>query len=156
MSRPDLDTFENAPQILRRAVADIPEGGLKRRTSPGLWSVQECVIHVADSDAILIDRMRRILTEENPTFFSADETAYIERLFPHEQSLEDAFTLLELGRSQMARTLRLLPDEAFDRMGTHNLAGPVTLGDLVEKATRHLERHAKFIAQKRASLVNSA
>lgn len=156
MNRPDLDTFEAGPQRLRQACADLSESDLKRRLPPGLWSIHEVVIHVADSDALMLDRMKRVITEDNPTFFSADETAYIERLFPHEQSLEDALTLLELGRRQMARSLRLLPDEAFARVGTHNVAGVLTLAELIGKATRHLEHHAKFIAEKRANMPSSA
>ena len=61
---------------------------------------------LADSDAIAIDRMKRILTEDNPPILYADETAYVDRLLPGEQSLEDALTLFDLGRRQWSRVLR--------------------------------------------------
>src|SRR5207248_8262834 len=100
------------------------------RPGPGDWSIQELVIHVVDSDDIAIDRMKRILTEDNPSLLYADETAYIARLLPHDQSLEDALTLFDVGRRQWARVLRKLPDDAFSRHGTHNRRGIMTLGDL--------------------------
>ena len=45
---------------------------------------------MADSDEIAIDRMKRILTEDNPPLLYADESSYIARLMPHDQSVEDA------------------------------------------------------------------
>ena len=47
----------------------------------------------APSDAIGIDRMKRVITEDNPPLLYADESAYVQRLFPHDQSLDDAVAL---------------------------------------------------------------
>ena len=80
---------------------------LTARPGPGDWSILELVIHLADSDSIAIDRMKRMLIEDNPPLLYADETAYVRLLASHEQSLEDALTLFELGAScQFARVLR--------------------------------------------------
>jgi hypothetical protein len=65
--------------------------------------LEALIIHLADSDCIAIDRMKRMLTEDNPPLLSADETAYVQRLARHEQSLDDALTLFEVGRRQFAR-----------------------------------------------------
>jgi hypothetical protein len=125
---------------------------LLARPGPGDWSIQELVIHVVDSDAIAIDRMKRILTEDNPPLLYADETAYNARLFPDEQSLEDALTLFDVGRRQWARVLRKLPDEAFSRHGTHNRRGIMTLGEMVEGYIKHLDHHLVFLRAKRDRL----
>jgi hypothetical protein len=118
----------------------------------GHWSIQELVIHLADSDAIAIDRMKRVLTEDNPPLLYADETAYVDRLLPGEQSLEDAITLFDLGRRQWSRVLSKLSDEAFARQGTHNRAGLVSLGGMVQSYTQHLEHHLAFLRAKRERL----
>jgi hypothetical protein len=72
---------------------------------------------LTDSDGIATDRMKRMLTEDERPLLYADETAYVRRLATHEQSLEDALLLFESGRRQLARVLRALPDEAFERRG---------------------------------------
>ena len=41
-------------------------GGIDRQTGTGDWSIHELVIHLADSDSIAIDRMKRMLIEDNP------------------------------------------------------------------------------------------
>ena len=74
-----------------------------------------------------------MLTEDNPPLLYADESAYVERLYHDHQSIEDALTLFEVSRRQWSRVLRLLPDEAFLRQGTHNREGIVTVGHYVER-----------------------
>ncbi len=136
MNRDMIESFAAGGETLRRAVDGLARDDLLARPGPGDWSIQELVIHIADSDDIAIDRMKRVLTEDNPTLLYADESAYITRLLPHEQSLEDALTLFEVGRRQWSRVLRKLPDEAFSRIGTHNRRGVVTLAGMVEGYTK--------------------
>ncbi len=119
---------------------------------PGKWSILELVVHLADSDGIAIDRMKRIIAEDNPTLLSFDENAYIERLHTHEQSLEDAVTLFEVSRRQFTRVLERLPDSAFARIGTHNVRGPVSVTDLLQTYCDHLDHHLKFLYGKRQQL----
>lgn len=152
MDRSQIDGYEAAPAKLRAACAGLTRDELTARPGPGKWSILEVVVHIADSDAISIDRMKRILTEDDPPLLYADETAYVDRLHPHAQDLEDALTLLEVGRRQWVRVLRLLPDEAFARTGRHNRRGAVTLGGLVADYVRHIDEHLVFVHGKRANL----
>ena len=152
MDRTLIDRFERAASDIRKAVAGLTPKQLKARCEPGLWSVQEVVVHLTDSDAIGIDRMKRVLTEDNPSLLCADETAYIERLNPHEQTIEDAILQFEVTRRQFARVLRLLADEDYRRSGTHNVAGELTMLDLLETYVDHVDHHLRFVAGKRAKL----
>jgi uncharacterized damage-inducible protein DinB len=152
MDRSLIEAYAAAPAKLRGAVAGLTRDDLTARPGPGAWSILEVVVHLADSDAISIDRMKRVLTEDDPPLLYADETAYAGRLHPHEQDLEDALTLLDVGRRQWARVLRRLPDAAFARTGRHNRRGTVTLGGLVCAYVGHIDDHLKFIVGKRANL----
>jgi uncharacterized damage-inducible protein DinB len=152
MNRGLIETYEAGGQMLRHAVAGLSREDLIAHPGPGAWSIQELVIHLADSDAISIDRMKRMLTEDNPPLLYADESAYVERLHHDEQSIEDALTLVEVSRRQWARVLQLLPDEALLRQGTHNRAGIVTVGHYVENYCKHLDHHLTFLKAKRERL----
>ncbi len=147
-----INEFEAGGPKLRKAVAGLTSEHAKTRIEPGKWSILEVVVHLADSDAIAIDRMKRILTEDNPTLMYADETAYVDQLHTHEQSLADALDLLEIGRRQFARVLRRLPSETFQRFGTHNKRGRLTLDQFVEDYIRHINHHLEFIEGKRARM----
>ena len=149
-----IDAYEAGSKTLRRAVEGLSDAELKARPGPGLWSILEVVVHLTDSDMIAIDRMKRIVIEDNPPLLYADETAYVDKLCTHDQSLDDALTLFEAGRRQWARVLRRLPAEAFDRAGTHNRKGRVTLGEMVKSYVDHVDYHVKFIRDKRERLNN--
>jgi len=143
-----IDEFERGPVRVRSAVSGLSQADLTARPGPGDWSILEVVVHLADSDCLSIDRMKRILIEDNPPLLYADETEYIRRLFPHEQSCEDALLIMEVERRQFARVLRKLPPEAFDRFGTHNRKGRVTLGEMVGGYVQHIDNHLVYIQEK--------
>lgn len=152
MDRKIIENYAACGSQLRRAVAGLSKDDLTARPGPGKWSILEVIVHLTDSDSISIDRMKRILTEDNPSLLYADETAYVDRLFTHDQSLDDALTLFEVNRRQFARVLRKLPDDAFERQGTHNRRGAVTVGEMVKDYVEHVEYHLKFVQEKRAQL----
>ena len=152
MDRSLIDDYEACGPRLRQAVAGLAPEDLVARPGPGDWSILELVIHLADSDTIAIDRMKRMLTEDDPPLLYADETAYVQRLATHEQSLKDALILFEVGRRQFVRVLRALPDEAFQRRGTHNRRGAVTVGGMVQSYILHTDHHLEFLLATRARL----
>jgi uncharacterized damage-inducible protein DinB len=151
MDRSVIEAYEAGPAKVRAAVAGLTRDELTARPGPGAWSILEVVVHLTDSDAISIDRMKRILTEDDPPLLYADETAYVDKLHTHAQDLEDALVLMEVGRRQWARVLRLLPDAAFSRTGRHNKRGTVSLGEMVASYVAHIDDHLTFIHGKRAT-----
>jgi uncharacterized damage-inducible protein DinB len=152
MDRHLIEEYSAGGPVLRAAISGLTPSELRATPGPGAWSIQQLVIHLADSDAISIDRMKRILTEDNPTLLNADETAYVDRLYCDEQSIDDAVLLFDVGRRQFARVLRKLPAAAFERAGTHNKRGRVTLGEFVADYVEHLQHHLKFLYAKRERL----
>jgi hypothetical protein len=152
MDRRLIEEYVACGARLRQAVAGLSPEDLTARPGPGDWSILELVIHLTDSDSIAIDRMKRMLIEDDPPLLYADETAYVRRLASHEQSLEDALILFEVGRRQFGRVLRALPDEAFNRRGIHNRRGVQTVGGTVKDYIEHVDHHLAFLAGKRARL----
>ena len=147
-----IDQYQQGGEKLRKAVAGLSDADLKAFPVPGTWSIQQIVLHLMDSDLINADRMKRIIAEENPTLIGYDETKFTSNLFYHDQSAADAVTIFDLNRKNFAMLLRKLPAAAFDRVGTHNEAGVMTLTQWIKRTSNHLEHHLKFIIEKRAKL----
>ncbi|MBN2063968.1 MAG: DinB family protein [Sedimentisphaerales bacterium] len=143
-----IQTWRDGGARLRQYLTGVTPAMLDIPCAPGTWSIRELVIHLADTDAIAIDRMKRIITEDNPTLLWADETAYVKKLCCEKQSLEDALLLFEVGRRQFARVLDNLPDESFNRTGIHNKAGQLKLADFIPMYIGHLDHHLEFLAGK--------
>lgn len=139
---------------VRAAVAGLTDTQAKLipPNGPGKWSIHQNVIHLADADAVAIDRMKRILSEDRPSILSFDEDAYLARLHPHDQSLEDALVMIELGRRQFTKVLTKLDDADFLRIGLHNRAGDVSVLGIIQGQTEHVHHHLKFVMGKREKL----
>ena len=156
MFRELIDEYAAGGEKLALAIRGLTREDLLAVPDPaanvGLWSIQQVVLHLMDSDLIGADRMKRIIAEDNPTLIGYDETRFANNLFYHEQSAEDAVKIFDLNRKMFAVVLRRLPDGAFDRVGTHNEAGTVVLRVQIQKYNEHLENHLAFIHKKRAKM----
>jgi uncharacterized damage-inducible protein DinB len=147
-----IDKYEQGVVQLTRRIRDMTADQLRARPVSGRWSTLEVVCHIVDSDLMYADRMKRVIAEDEPTLVYAHEDLWVERLHCHERDVEEELSLLEQARRQMARILRRLPPEAFERTGIHTRAGQLTLLELLQNVTRHLDHHARFIDEKRAAL----
>lgn len=147
-----IQAYEAGPALLRGAVAGMSAQQLAARPVAGKWSSAEVVCHIADFETVYADRMKRVVAEDNPTLLSGDPDAFAARLAYAARDVEEELRLVELVRRQMARILRQLPPEAFERCGNHSTDGPISLTTLLKRITRHIPHHVEFIHQKRAAL----
>lgn len=147
-----LEEYLRGPQALREAVRGLTPDQQRARPGPGTWSTLEVVGHLADTEALYAERIKRIIAEETPTLLYADETRWVERLASHARDLEEELHLLEVTRKQMARILRAVPPASFQRVGNHNRSGPQTVEQIVKNANAHLTHHLGFIQEKRRKL----
>lgn len=152
MDRSLIEQYEKGGDDLRMSVRGLQPDDLLAYPVPGTWSIQEIVIHLTDSDLIIADRMKRIIAEDNPSLIGFDETKFVKNLFYNEQSADDAVTIFELNRQNFSRVLKKLPEAAFNRIGTHNERGPLTLAAMLEMSVKHLKHHLEFIVSKREKL----
>jgi hypothetical protein len=118
----------------------------------GRWSIHQVVVHLMDSELICADRLKRMIAEENPTLIGYNENKFVENLFYHDQPAEQAVQIVDLNRKLFANVLRRLPAAAFDRRGTHNERGVITVAGYLKSTNDHLDRHIDFIHKKRAHM----
>jgi uncharacterized damage-inducible protein DinB len=147
-----IDAYLAGPRELRKAVAGMSREQLLARPVPGKWSTQEVLCHLADFDPILADRIKRVIAEERPTLIGADENRFAAALAYNDRDPEEELAIVERTRSQLARILRTLKDDALARVGVHNERGPRTLEQLLEGAANHITHHLQFVAEKRRAL----
>jgi hypothetical protein len=140
------------PELLRRAVAGMTRDQLLARPIPGKWSTQEVVCHVADYEPIYADRMKRVIALTEPELLPGDPGLFAARLAYDRREVEEELAFIELTRRQMARILRALKPEDFQRRGLHTRDGALTLEDLLQRVTGHIPHHVRFIEEKRRAL----
>jgi hypothetical protein len=122
------------------------------RPVPGKWSTLEVVSHLADFEGVGVDRLAAVIAETDPALPGRDEQQYVARLAYDRRDFDEQLQLVELCRRHMTRMLRTLDDSSLARRGIHSEAGPLTLEQLLERVTRHVEHHVTFIQEKRKAL----
>jgi hypothetical protein len=89
---------------------------------------------------------------DRPHLAPGDENAFLAKLAYHERDIEDELRLIELVRAQMGRIFRILPPDAWTRIGVHAERGDMTLEQMLRTANDHIPHHLPFLAQKRKAL----
>jgi uncharacterized damage-inducible protein DinB len=152
MTKEIVEQYAAGGNSLSQAIAGLSSEELLSYPVPGTWSVQQIVLHLMDSDLISSDRMKRVIAEANPTLIGFDETAFVRALFYEALDAELAAEVFAKNRMLTAEILRRVPEESFDRFGTHSERGRITLTQLVQGMVDHLEHHLRFLREKRRLL----
>jgi hypothetical protein len=147
-----IEQYAAGPALLRAAVAGMAREQVLARPVAGKWSTLEVVAHLADFEVIGVDRITAAIAEIDPPIPGRDEQKYVARLAYEQRDLEEQLRLIELCRSHVARILRSLTDADWTRRAVHSEAGPLTVEQLVERVSRHIVHHEKFIHEKRQAL----
>jgi hypothetical protein len=147
-----IEQYLAGPGLLRQAVGGMTKEQLLAKPIPGKWSTHEVVCHLADYEPIYADRMKRVIALEEPELLKGDPDLFAARLAYDQRDLEEELALIELTRKQMARILRTLTPEDFQRSGGHSRDGTLTLEVLLQRITDHIPHHVRFIAEKRQAL----
>jgi uncharacterized damage-inducible protein DinB len=147
-----LSRYESGPAVLAEAVRGLSAEQLRARPIAGQWSAMEVVCHLADTEQFLADRMKRTIALNRPLLIGADPDDYPRALRYHHHDTDEELALIRITRAQMARTLRLQPDDAWIRTAVHNQVGLLDLRAIVTKAADHMDHHIETIRKKRTAL----
>lgn len=125
LTAPDLiSAFEKGVEELRLAVAGLTGEQQRSRPVAGKWSTLEVVCHIADCEQFFADRLKRTVAMERPLLLGADGFRYPEPLRYQDHDLEQELDLVAVTRRQVARTLRLVAPDAWQRTAVHSETGP--------------------------------
>ncbi|MBL8234748.1 MAG: DinB family protein, partial [Bryobacterales bacterium] len=75
-----VERFRSGGERIAALMSGIPEAQVDRAPAPGKWSIRQILCHIADTELIAGDRIRRILAEDNPTLIPFDPDAWATKL----------------------------------------------------------------------------
>ena len=154
-----LTIVAETPARLKAALKGVPKKLLLWTPGPGKWSILEIVAHMRDMERdAYIARYRRILDEDNPTLPDLDgdlialRDDYCGMKLP--ELLRDWLKL----RKECLKLLKSVKGPRWERMGTHETAGPLSMDALLRRhAIGNDEAHLGQIEtiKKRAAIFES-
>lgn len=126
----------------------VPRGDFDKRVRDK-WSVTENMAHLGRYHEVFIERVHRILTENEPTLEAYHAESDPEWPGWLTRSFEEAMLRLHAARGTLIEILQGITVEQWARTGRHTRYGPLTLRAWVELFLAH-EGHHLYVVTRRA------
>ena len=127
----------------------LDQRDLARTYAPGKWSVRFILHHLADSETVLFDRIRRVLSEPRQVLWVFDQDAWAEGLDYSQVPLDISRGVYESVRNAIIYYAGLYYERKGHLEFVHSVTGVRTLKDEFDKVASHNEHH---LAQIRLAL----
>jgi hypothetical protein len=119
---------------------------LARRYAPGKWTLRQFLIHLVDGEAVFLDRVRRLIADQEPLLLAFDENRWVDRLFAGQRDLAAAGRLFAATRAALIELAALCPPELHVREGRHSERGTRSLLQVVRFVHQHNAHHLDQLA----------
>ena len=127
----------------------LDQRDLTRTYAPGKWSVRFILHHLADSETVLFDRIRRVLSEPRQVLWVYDQDAWARGLDYSQLPLEISRRVYEAVRNAVIYYAGIHYGQKGHLEFVHSVTGVRTLKDEFDKVASHNEHH---LAQIRLAL----
>jgi hypothetical protein len=119
----------------------LDQGDLMRTYGPGKWSVRFVLHHLADSETVLFDRIRRVLSEPRQVLWVYDQDAWAKGLDYSQVPLDISRRVYESVRSAIIYYADMYYEQKGQLEFVHSVTGVRTLKDEFDKVASHNEHH---------------
>ena len=144
-----IQQIEDAPALLRKAVAGLTAQQIDTPYREGGWTVRQVVHHVPDSHMNSYVRYRLALTEDEPTIRPYKEDLWAELEDARHAPLELSLALLDALHQRWVLLLKSIAPEDWGRAMVHPERGRVTLENNLAIYAWHGRHHVAHIASLR-------
>jgi DinB superfamily len=140
------DVPDRVEASIRQAGATAAsEAALPSEGADAAWTANQVLGHLCDSARYWGARMFRVVREDEPLLPGIDQDALMLAFAHKYRSLDELLATLRLVSAGNVALLRVLPAEAWERAGTHEERGRMTLRELVEVETDHELLHLRHL-----------
>lgn len=138
----DARVFELSDEQLDMAF--LPDAGV------GNWPARVLIGHLADAELAYTHRMRRAVAEDSPVVNAWDENAFVDAgLYAGgKYPIAGFIAVIHTIRRWTAEWLSTLTAEQVRRRAMHETKGEVSVRNMLEYTTWHLEHHVRFLNAK--------
>jgi hypothetical protein len=123
----------------------LDEHDLARTYGQGKWPVRFILHHLSDSETVLFDRIRRVLSEPTQVLWAFDQDAWAHGLDYSKVPLDISRRVYESVRGAVIYYAGLYYEEKGHLEFVHSKTGVRTLKDEFDKVAAHNEHHLEQI-----------
>ena len=142
-----IELYGRGYDLLKAALAEVPQEAMNFKPEPKEWSVYEIIIHIADSESNAALRARKLIVEPGGSIMGYDQALWADVLNYHEHNFEDALEVTRLVRKTTYEMLKRVPEIVFN---THwikhpEYPEPYTFDKWVNIYSAHIPGHIEQI-----------
>ena len=140
-----LDVMARTPATLRALLGGLPDHVV---TMPGAegWSPRDVVAHLASiQQPALLDRIATILGGDMPPVPNVDEAATLAASGFRERDAGELLMIFEGERAGAIERLRSLNEDDLGRQGRHEIAGAISVADVIHHIAYHDLAHVRQV-----------
>jgi hypothetical protein len=135
--------MEKTPQLLETMLGGVAPDVLRWKPTPDRWSISEVLSHLADSEDVLSERVRRFVLEDTPHLKEYEPPADGFSAGTAQEHLSRfGFT-----RRELVQFLRSLPPDVGARTAQHSKLGLIKLDHMLNEWASHDLGHIRQIAE---------
>ena len=146
----DLERCRRGAEVLATVLTGAAGDEVDYAPAPDKWTIRQIVAHLADAELVGAHRLRLVIAENNPTLTSFDEKAWTKNLDYARRKPTQSLETFRRLRAEYYYLLMELPENAFERVGSHTENGPMSLRRLLQGYADHAESHARQVQALRA------
>ena len=142
-----IDALAEFPARLHEMIAGTSDDELTRAGPEGSWGVVEVLCQMRDREEIFVQRIQRIIAEDDPTFETIDDSLWpIDRDY-HAQDPRQVLEDFAERRAKLVDMLEDLKVSDWSREGHLPRKGSVTIGWYAEYIAAHDTEHLAQVRQ---------
>lgn len=144
-----IDQIARFPAEFRSTSTGLSPAALDTPYRQGGWTARQVIHHVADSHLNAYIRFRWVLTEEQPTIKTYDESVWAELADARSADPAISLALIDAVHARLHLLLTSLAPGQFARMGIHPEWGPISVDWLLQMYSwhgRHHRAHLELVA----------
>ena len=123
----------------------LADADLARTYAEGKWPVRFILLHLADSETVLFDRIRRIVSEPRQVLWVFDQAAWADGLDYARVPLDISRRVYESVRNAIIYYAGQFYEQKGHLEFVHSVTGVRTLKEEFEKVADHNEHHLQQI-----------
>lgn len=126
---------------------DLSAADMERTYAPGKWTVRQLLIHLADAESVLHERIKRTIAEPKPVLWGFDQDRWSTYLDYATFPLAISKALYEANRQSIMYLVQQHCQTHGALPFVHSETGLRTLKDEMDKVAWHNEHHLTQIRQ---------
>jgi hypothetical protein len=124
---------------------DLPKEDLQKTYAPGKWTVQQILVHLADAESVLHERIKRIIASPGEVAWAFDQDKWCHALDYAHFPLSLSKALYTANRNSIIYLATQFYTSLGERQFVHSQTGLRTLQDEFDKVAKHNAGHIEQV-----------